>query len=239
MTRRDSRPYRAKVILRTMEPSFQVLPPGSKLPPTKPPRRGGVWGVLAAAGVAAFKFITPLLVFIKTAGTMLLSVGGFMLMGWTWQVAAGLVVLIFVHEMGHFISAKLYGIPVSAPMFIPFVGAYVLLKKGKLDAWTDAVISYAGPLAGALGAWACYGLGLTLGWPWLFSVAFYTFIFNLFNLLPIPPMDGSYIWITFSRTWTPNMILSDRLYMGLFLAALIAGMLLGCLVCWPYLHPVE
>ena len=216
-----------------MEPQFQVLPPGSKLPPTKPPGRGGLWGVLAAVGAVALKVILS----IKTLGTMLLSVGAFVMMGWSWQVAVGLVVLIFVHEMGHFISAKIYQIPVTAPVFIPFIGAYVLLKNRPLDPWTNAVISYAGPLAGGLGGWACYGLGLTLDYTWLYTTAFYTFILNLFNLLPIPPLDGSQIWIAFSRSRTPQMAMEDRYYMGLFLAALIAGLLLGCLRCWRYLHP--
>jgi len=187
----------------------------------------------------AIKFIVPILLFLKTAGTMLLSVGAFMVMGWTWQVAVGFVVLIFVHEMGHFISAKAFGIPVSAPMFIPFVGAYVMLKNRPLDAWTDAIISYSGPLAGGLGAWACYGLGVMLDYPWLYTTAFWTFALNLFNLLPIPSLDGSFIWVAFSRKWTPQMKLEDRFYVGLFLAALIAGMLLGCLQCWRYLHPAS
>jgi len=220
-----------------MEPTFQVLPPGARLPPTKPPKRGGLWGVLAAAGAVAIKFIVPILLFLKTAGTMLLSVGGFVLLGWNWQVAVGMVILIFVHEMGHFISAKSYGISVSAPVFIPFVGAYVLLKNRPLDPWINGVISYAGPLAGGLGGWACYGLGTVLDYPWLYTTAFFTFILNLFNLAPIPPLDGSHIWICFSRAWTPNMSMSDRYYMGLYLAALIAGLLLGCLECWRYLHP--
>jgi len=190
-----------------------------------------------AAGLALFKVATPLLVFLKTGGTMLLSIGAYTAMGWSWQVATGIVVLILVHEMGHFISAKFYRTPVTAPMFIPFVGAYVLLKNRPVDPWVNGIISYAGPLAGGLGGWACYFLGLTLGWPYLFTVAFWTFILNLVNLAPIPPLDGSHIWICFSRLRTPTMTSSERAYMGIYLAALIAGLLLGFLHSWPYMHP--
>jgi len=219
-----------------MEPKFEVLPPRSSLPPTKPPNRGGFWGILAGIGALLIKFALPALVFIKSIGGMLLSVGAFMVLGWTWQVAIGFVVLIFVHEMGHFIAAKVYRLPVSIPMFIPFVGAYVTHGR-PMSSWSHAVIAYAGPLAGGLGGWACYLLAVQLDYSWLFTTAFYTFILNLFNLLPIPPLDGSKIWIAFSRTWTPDMKSEDRGYMGLFLAALIAGLLLGCLECWRYSHP--
>jgi Zn-dependent protease len=220
-----------------MEPVFQVLPP--ERPQPQPPKRGwgALGGVIAAVGVMLVKFATPLLILLKTGGTMLLSVGAYSFaLGWSWQLATGIVVLIFVHEMGHVISAKYYGIPVTAPVFIPLMGAYVLLKNRPQDPWVNGIISYAGPLAGGLGGWACYAAGLALGWPWLFSVAFYTFILNLVNLAPLPPMDGSHIWIAFSRTWTPNMSMSDRCYMGLYLAALIAGLLLGILHSWRFFH---
>jgi len=220
-----------------MEPKFDVLPPGSGLPPTKQPQsRRGLWGIIVGLGALLIKFALPALLFLKSVGGMLLSVGAFMLMGWTWQVAIGLVILILVHEMGHFIAAKIYRLPVSIPMFIPFVGAYVMHGR-PISSWSHAVIAYAGPLAGGLGGWACYLLAVNLDYPWLYTTAFYTFILNLFNLLPVSPLDGSKIWPTFASKWTPDVAFEDRAYMGLFLAALIAGLLLGCLECWRYSHP--
>jgi Zn-dependent protease len=222
-----------------MEPQFEVLPPQRPLPPPKP-KRGGLIGALIAMGAVALKFMTPLLVLLKTGGTMLLSVGAYCFaFGWSWQLAGGVVVLVLVHEMGHFVSAKYYRVSVTAPMFIPLVGAYVLLKNRPMNPWINGMISYAGPLAGGLGGWACYGLGLALGWPWLFVVAFYTFILNLFNLLPIPPLDGSHIWIAFSPSRTPTMAFAERGYMAIFLAALIAGLVLGMLDCWPYIQHMQ
>ena len=135
-------------------------------------------------------------------------------------------------------AAKICGVPVTAPMFIPFVGAYVMLSVRHLTSWTNAIISYAGPLAGGLGGWACYALALQMpDSPWLLAVALYTFILNLINLAPIPPLDGSKIWISFMPTRTPEMTFSDRVYMGFFLAALIAGLLLGTMETWGNLPP--
>lgn len=208
----------------------------ARLPPEKKSLLKKIGTGVAAIGVILIKFAVPILALLKTGGTMLLSIGAYSLL-WGWKFAAGLVVLIFVHEMGHFVAAKCYRIPVSAPVFIPFVGAYVLLKNRPMNAWTNAIISYAGPLAGALGGWACYLVAFSQDLPWLMAVALYTFILNLINLAPIPPLDGSHIWIGFSRRWTPGMSLSDRLYLGIFLTALIAGLILGCMYTWGNLPP--
>jgi Zn-dependent protease len=221
-----------------MEPTFEVIPPERRVPqsPRRPPK--GLLAWLAALLALGWKFAAPLLVLLKTGGTMLLSIGAYSLFfNWSWGIATGFVVLILVHEMGHFFSAKYYGVPVTAPMFIPLVGAYVLLKGRPLDAWTNAIISYAGPLAGGLGGWACLFLEPWLGWPSLTTVAFYTFLLNLLNLAPIPPLDGSHIWVCFSRNFTPGMTPSDRWFMALFLASLIAGLLLGLLLVYEQGNP--
>lgn len=218
-----------------MEPKFELLPPGPRAQPPKP-KSGGLFGAIIAACALLFKLATPLLIFLKTGGTMLLSIGVYSIF-YGWKFAAGLVLLIFVHEMGHVISAKYYRISVTAPTFIPLVGAYVLLKNRPMNPWTNAIISYAGPLAGGLGGWACYGLACFYDQEWLMAVALYTFILNLFNLAPIPPLDGSHIWICFSKNWTPTMSTSDRVYLGFFVAALIAGLMLGCMDTWGNLPP--
>ncbi len=218
-----------------MEPRFEVLPPPPRPQPPQP-KRGGLIGGLIAVGALLFKFAAPLLIFLKTGGTMLLSIGAYSLI-LDWKFAAGLVFFIFVHEMGHFISAKYYRIHVTAPVFIPFVGAYVLLKNRPQNPWTNAIISYAGPLAGGLGGWVCYYLAGLYDQEWIRAVALSTFILNLVNLAPIPPLDGSHIWICFWKSRTPNMSASDRVYLGFFLAALIAGLILGCLHTWGNLPP--
>ena len=216
-----------------MEPNFEVLPPKHPVPP---PKAKGTIGWLAALGLLAAKFGGFILLFLKTGATMLLSIGAYSLL-FGWKFAAGIVLLIFVHEMGHFVAAKCYRIPVTAPVFIPFVGAYVLLQNTPRDPFTNAIVAYAGPLAGTLGGWACYSLAANLDSRWLMAVASYTFILNAFNLLPVPPLDGSKIWIALMPRFTPGMALADRLYVALFVAALMAAMALGFWEAHQYLAP--
>jgi Zn-dependent protease len=218
-----------------MEPQFEVLPPPRPPPPPPRGRQGGIIGLLVAGVAGMFKFAAPLLVLVKSGGTMLLSIGAYSLI-FGWKFAAGFVVLIFVHELGHVVAARAYGLPVSAPMFIPFYGAYVMLRR-PLDSYANAVISFAGPLAGGLGGWAAYYLGERLDSEWLLAVALYTFVINLFNLLPVVPLDGSHVWPCLVPRWRPELSAGDRIYLGIFTAAIIAGLVLGMLLAWGNLPP--
>lgn len=176
-----------------MDPSFEVLPPEAKTPPPRRPARPrnfSGWGLAALIGL--FKFGPLLLKSLLTGFTMLISVWVYsFLFGWRFSV--GFVVLIFVHEMGHIIAAKWLRMPVSAPIFIPFIGAYINMKQNPRDAWTEALMAYGGPLAGGAGAWACWALALYFQAPWLMAVASTAFVLNLFNLIPAPPLDGGRI----------------------------------------------
>jgi len=177
-----------------MEPTFQVLPPELRREPPKPPGRGGLWGGVIAVGVLLLKFAAPLFVILKTGGTMFLSVLVYWwAFDWTWQMATGIVFLIFVHEMGHVVAAKWLKIPVTAPLFIPFLGASITMKENPRDAWTEALMAYGGPLAGCVGSWICWALSLQLHEPWMMVVASFSFVINLFNMIPVPPLDGGRI----------------------------------------------
>ena len=105
------------------------------------------------------KFIfLPLLKFfpmlLKTGGSMIVMMGVYAVMyGWKWAV--GFVILIFIHELGHVIAAKRLGLPVSAPVFIPFMGAFILLKEQPKNAWIEAQVGIGGPLFGAAASVAC------------------------------------------------------------------------------------
>ena len=89
---------------------------------------------------------------------MLISIGAYALL-WGWQFAVGFVLLLLVHELGHVLEAKRQGLPVSAPMFIPFLGALITLKQLPDNAWNEAKVAIAGPILGGLGAAAVWGLG--------------------------------------------------------------------------------
>ena len=110
-----------------------------------------------------------------------------------WWIGIGLIVLLFVHEMGHVLEAKRQGLPVSAPVFIPFLGAMILLKEMPKDAWNEAKVSIAGPLVGSAGAGAIWIAAEVTDSNHLRAVAFLGFFINLFNLLPVVPLDGGRI----------------------------------------------
>jgi Zn-dependent protease len=107
--------------------------------------------------------------------------------------SAGMVGLIFVHEAGHAIALKHYGVPFSPMVMIPFMGAAIATKEMPRNAWEDAVVAYAGPVTGTLGAVACTAGAGALDSQLLYALADFGYMINLFNLLPIGSMDGGRI----------------------------------------------
>ena len=147
-----------------------------------------------------------------TGGTMILSVFAYALVFGIWY-AVGFVLLIFVHEMGHFLAARSRGLAVGAPTFIPFVGAWIELKDLPHDVETEAWVGLAGPLLGSVGALACYYAYRATGEPLLLALSYAGFFLNLFNLIPISPFDGGRITAIISpRVW----LLGAPLLVGLF-----------------------
>ena len=108
------------------------------------------------------------------------------------SLAIGLALLILLHEMGHGAAAKALGLRVGAPIFIPFLGAFIALKEQPRSSWVETRVSLAGPAAGLLGALLC------LAWAaasperagLLRALAHITLAINLFNLLPTASLDG-------------------------------------------------
>ncbi len=136
-----------------------------------------------------------------TGGTMLLSVFAYALV-FGWWYAVGFVLLIFVHEMGHFVAARMRGLDVGAPMFIPFVGAWVQLKDMPHDVETEAFVGIAGPLAGTAAAFVCYMMARSYESNLLLALSYAGFFINLFNLIPLSPFDGGRITAIISpRLW--------------------------------------
>jgi hypothetical protein len=150
-----------------------------------------LWGALAAAGAFLLKFgaILYKLKIVAVAGSMLVSVGAYALLG-GWWFGVGLVGLIFVHEMGHVLALRRQGVPASAPLFIPFLGAVIGMRKMPANAWREAEVALAGPVLGSLGAAAVWGLGAYEHSRFLIALAFIGFFLNLFNLIPVVPLDG-------------------------------------------------
>src|SRR3954471_19647418 len=150
-----------------------------------------IWAPIAAIGAFLAKFGVVLLKF-KFLFSMFVSAAVYVWIG-GWWFGIGLVVLLFVHEMGHVIEARHQGLPVSEPMFIPFLGALITLKQMPQDAWREARVGIAGPLLGSAGAAVIYLAGLAYDLQHLKALAFLGFFINLFNLLPVSPLDGGRI----------------------------------------------
>ena len=126
---------------------------------------------------------------VTTGASMLISVAAY---AWLWGLpfAIGFVLLIFVHELGHVLELRRQGVPASAPLFIPFLGAVIGMKELPDDAWKEARVALAGPILGSVGAAACWVAAEVTGSEVLMGLAFVGFLLNLFNLIPIVPLDG-------------------------------------------------
>jgi Zn-dependent protease len=141
-----------------------------------------VIGIVIKFGFAVFKFLG-----------IFISVGAYTLI-WGWKFAVGLVLLLLVHELGHFFEARRQGLDVTLPRFIPFLGAYVLIKNAPLNPWRNALVALAGPALGSVGAAFCWGLGESMNSNLLRALSYAGFLINLFNLIPVGILDGGAVW---------------------------------------------
>ncbi|HWM13321.1 MAG TPA: site-2 protease family protein [Gaiellaceae bacterium] len=155
---------------------------------------GKLLAPLAGLGYLLFKFKAALLAIFKfkiftTSASMLVSVAAYAWI-WGWRFAVGFVLLIFVHELGHVLELRRQGVPATAPLFIPFLGAVVGMKQLPHDVWREAQVALAGPILGSLGAAGVWAAGAALDSDLLVALAFTGFFLNLFNMLPVSPLDG-------------------------------------------------
>jgi Zn-dependent protease len=165
----------------------------------------GIIGVVILKFVGKIKFILPIL--LKTGGSMLLTIGVYAMV-WGWLYAAGFVILILLHECGHLIVAKQFGLKVSAPMFIPFVGAFIALKEAPRNALMESSVGIGGPIFGSFAALLCHAAGIHFGWPLLIALAWSGYFLNLFNLAPVGMLDGGRIVTALSPwLWLPGFAL--------------------------------
>ncbi len=139
---------------------------------------GGVLaGLIGSAALAVWKFKFLAIVLLSKAKFLLLGLtkastflSMFAALGVYWAAfggwfALGFVISIYIHEMGHVAALVRYGIKASAPLFIPGLGAVVLLKQELTDPKQDARVGLAGPIWGLGAALACLGLYVVTGQP--------------------------------------------------------------------------
>jgi len=172
----------------------------------KPKRDGSWWQRGGAAVVTLVLLLVGKLKFLLlglTKASTFVSMFAFFGVYWNlygWPLAAGLVVSIYIHEMGHVAMLRRLGIAAGAPLFIPGVGALVMLKQHVDDPITDAKIGLAGPVWGLGAALAALGIYAVTGTQIWLAIAHLTGFLNLFNLIPIWQLDGSRGFHALSRT---------------------------------------
>ena len=154
--------------------------------------RRGLIGIVIAIGIFLLTKGKLLLVGLTKSGTFLsmLAAFGVYWAAFGWKFALGLVLSIYIHEMGHVAALVRYGIPATAPMFIPGIGAVIRLKQHLPDARQDARVGLAGPVWGTGAAIAANAVSFLTGWSSWAAIAQVGAWINLFNLMPLGPLDG-------------------------------------------------
>jgi Zn-dependent protease len=179
-------------------PASEPPAPPQGLGPAQAPRRGllsrlGGVGVAIVAFFAKIKLVLIALTkvkFLVTAGSMAVSIVAYASI-WGWKFGVGFVLLLLVHEYGHVIQLRREGVKdVSAPVFIPFLGALIWAKSLGGNAAAEARTGLAGPVLGSVGALVCLIVYAATGEEFWQALAYTGFFLNLFNLLPISPLDG-------------------------------------------------
>jgi len=147
-----------------------------------------------------------------SGGSMLVSIAVYAEI-FGWKYAVGFVLLLLCHEMGHYMAARQRGLDVGLPTFIPFVGAWINLKTQCLNPETVAFVGMAGPLLGSTGAFLVYLIAVYYQLHWLLAIAYAGFVLNLFNLIPVVPLDGGHIVAVITpRIWIIGIPMLVALY---------------------------
>lgn len=205
--------------------------------PAAPPRRPasrrwqrwGPIGVAVAFVLGKGKLLLPLLKVAKlhTLLTMLLAVWVYAQL-WGAAFALGFVLLIFVHEMGHAVAMRQQGIRAGAPVFIPFVGAVIAMKSFPRNAYVEAVVAIGGPVLGSAGALFCLLVAWTTGSQFWYALASTGFLINLFNMIPISPLDGGRIVGVLSRwIWVVGYAIAIGVFLLTFHPLLLLILIVG------------
>lgn len=212
--------------------------------PPERPKKPSPWrkrlGSLGPVGImllfifGKLKFLIPILKFTKfsTLITMFISVWAYALF-FGWPFAVGFVLLIFVHELGHGLVMQQQGIHAGAPVFIPFVGAVIAMRSMPKDAYVEALVGIGGPILGSVGALVCLIVGWVTGLPFWYALAHVGFLINLFNMIPISPLDGGRIVGVISRwLWVAGYVIGIAAFLVTKSPILFLILLLGLFSIW-------
>lgn len=186
-----------------------------------PKRSRGTAVAAGAISVALLAKSKAILVGLKglSGGKLLLSFGSMLAMvafeaqrsGWLFGL--GFVVMILIHELGHGWAIKKQGLSAGYPVFIPFFGAMISLRGQPRNSLVEARIAIAGPVAGTAAALGATTLYLLTDQRIYLAVAYSGYFLNLFNLVPMSPLDGGRVAQMFSRRmWLVGLLLMIGLF---------------------------
>lgn len=221
------------------EPPIQIVEDAGNTNVEKAKKKKGILAMFAAIGLflGKFKFI---FVFLKL-GKIFSTFGSMLITIWLyakihgWMFGIGFVLLLFMHEMGHYFAAKRAGLPVSTPIFIPFIGAFVAMKEQPKDAKTEAFVAIVGPALGSIAAFICLAIYYGTGKSIFLALAYSGFILNLFNLIPVHPLDGGRIVTAISPVlWFLGIPLMLIALVKFFNVILIIFLILGIVELYKY-----
>ncbi|HKU66680.1 MAG TPA: site-2 protease family protein [Candidatus Baltobacteraceae bacterium] len=215
-----------------VEGEYQAPQPAQQQRTQNRAKGWGAIGLAIAALLAKFKTILLVLLNLKWfavglkllwfAGSFLASVWFYALF-WGWKFGLVFVLLIAVHEFGHWFTMRFYGVPSSLPFFIPGMGALVNMTGRPASAFHESLIALAGPLVGGLGSAVCAYIGFATHEPFWLAAAYLGMLINLFNLAPVMPLDGGRIVGSISpRIWVGGL--------AVFVAAMIVMHLFNPLI---------
>src|ERR1700694_5108924 len=157
-----------------------------------------VFGKLSYIGLLVLKFKGLWVTVLSTGVTALIYA---QLFGWAFGV--GIVLLILIHESGHVVVARVIGLPVSLPVMIPFLGAFVSMKQQPRTVAQESIMAIGGPVLGSIAAGLCYvgylAMPSSSTGQLLRALAYFGFLINLFNLIPLTPLDGGRVTSLLSK----------------------------------------
>jgi Zn-dependent protease len=159
---------------------------------------GLVLSKLSYVGLLVLKFKGLWFTVVSTGVTALIYA---QLFGWAFGV--GIVLLILIHESGHVVVARIMGLPVTLPVMIPFLGAFVSMKEQPRSVAQESIMAIGGPVLGSIAAGLCYvgylAMPSSSTGQLLQALAYFGFLINLFNLIPLTPLDGGRVTSLLSK----------------------------------------
>lgn len=146
---------------------------------------------------------------------------------WAWSfgpwLTVALVLGLVLHEGGHVAVMRAFGDRSSAFYFVPFLGGVAIGRMPHAQDWQHAAMVLGGPAAGLASALGAALLGWLLDNPFLLACGYFFALINLFNLAPIPPLDGGQLALLSLRPFLPGTVLhhvgSGLLAVGLGISA--------------------